>query len=75
MSPPVNALPLTLSDFEAYIVIMFLFSSSNGYISTLIMLASVVEPSLEPDEVDVRWLVSLFVSFGGWMKNTRLRAH
>ncbi|GAA5880736.1 hypothetical protein JCM16303_004332 [Sporobolomyces ruberrimus] len=37
----------------AYIVIMFIFSSSNGYISTLIMLASVVEPSLETDEVDI----------------------
>ncbi|GAA5892877.1 nucleoside transmembrane transporter FUN26 [Sporobolomyces salmoneus] len=37
----------------AYVVIMFLFSSSNGYISTLIMLASVVEPSLEADEVDI----------------------
>lgn len=32
---------------------MFAFSSSNGYLSTLIMLASVVEPSLEADEVDV----------------------
>ncbi|GAA5927602.1 nucleoside transmembrane transporter FUN26 [Sporobolomyces koalae] len=37
----------------AYILIMFAFSSSNGYLSTLIMLASVVEPSLEADEVDI----------------------
>ncbi|GAA5993590.1 hypothetical protein JCM5350_008367 [Sporobolomyces pararoseus] len=37
----------------AYILIMFLFSASNGYVSTLIMLASVVEPSLEADEVDI----------------------
>ena len=39
---------------------MFLFSASNGYVSTLIMLASVVEPSLEADEVDVRFAAHLF---------------
>jgi hypothetical protein len=33
---------------------MLLFSLSNGYISTLIMLATVVDPSLEVDEIDVR---------------------
>ena len=33
---------------------MLAFSLSNGYLSTLIMLASVVEPSLEQDEVEVR---------------------
>ncbi|GAA5871302.1 hypothetical protein JCM1840_004407 [Sporobolomyces johnsonii] len=36
-----------------YILIMFIFATSNGYISTLIMLASVVEPSLDEDEVDI----------------------
>lgn len=33
---------------------MFAFAVSNGYISTLIMLASVVEPSLEQEEIEVR---------------------
>lgn len=33
---------------------MLLFALSNGYISTLIMLAAVVDPSLEEDEIDVR---------------------
>ncbi|GAA5927518.1 hypothetical protein JCM3775_006006 [Rhodotorula graminis] len=37
----------------AFFAIMLAFSLSNGYLSTLIMLASVVEPSLEPDEVEV----------------------
>ncbi|KAM0788956.1 hypothetical protein ACM66B_003030 [Microbotryomycetes sp. NB124-2] len=37
----------------AYLVIMLLFSLTNGYGSTLVMLAAVVEPSLEEHEVDV----------------------
>ncbi|GAA5851934.1 hypothetical protein JCM9279_007029 [Rhodotorula babjevae] len=37
----------------AFFAIMLAFSLSNGYLSTLIMLASVVEPSLEQDEVEV----------------------
>ncbi|BGP38966.1 hypothetical protein JCM10449v2_002904 [Rhodotorula kratochvilovae] len=37
----------------AFFAIMLVFAVSNGYFSTLIMLASVVEPSLEPDEVEV----------------------
>jgi equilibrative nucleoside transporter 1/2/3 len=32
---------------------MFLFALSNGYLSTLIMLAAVSEPSLEDEEVEV----------------------
>lgn len=36
----------------AFFAIMLAFAVSNGYISTLIMLASVVEPSLEEEEVD-----------------------
>ncbi|BGP14956.1 hypothetical protein JCM10213_007242 [Rhodosporidiobolus nylandii] len=36
-----------------YFFIMFTFALSNGYISTLIMLTSVVEPSLEEHEIDV----------------------
>jgi solute carrier family 29 (equilibrative nucleoside transporter), member 1/2/3 len=32
---------------------MFLFSLSNGYVSTLVMLAAVVEPTLEELEVDI----------------------
>ncbi|GAA6060265.1 hypothetical protein JCM10212_003965 [Sporobolomyces blumeae] len=43
----------TINSDWAYILIMFVFASTNGYFSTLIMLASVVEPSLEEDEVDV----------------------
>ncbi|BGP61543.1 hypothetical protein NBRC10512_006748 [Rhodotorula toruloides] len=37
----------------AFFLIMFAFAVSNGYISTLIMLASVVEPSLEQEEIEV----------------------
>ncbi|BGP23736.1 hypothetical protein JCM10295v2_002637 [Rhodotorula toruloides] len=37
----------------AFFLIMFAFAISNGYISTLIMLASVVEPSLEQEEIEV----------------------
>ncbi|GAA5874876.1 hypothetical protein JCM3774_006553 [Rhodotorula dairenensis] len=37
----------------AFFAIMLAFSVSNGYISTLIMLASVVEPTLEEDEIEV----------------------
>ncbi|GAA6001331.1 nucleoside transmembrane transporter FUN26 [Rhodotorula paludigena] len=37
----------------AFFFIMLVFAVSNGYLSTLIMLASVVEPSLEADEVEV----------------------
>ena len=32
---------------------MLAFAVTNGYISTLIMLASVVEPTLEEDEIEV----------------------
>lgn len=38
----------------AFFAIMLVFAVTNGYFSTLIMLASVVEPSLEQDEVEVR---------------------
>ncbi|GAA5989365.1 hypothetical protein JCM11641_004200 [Rhodosporidiobolus odoratus] len=43
--------PVIKSDL-LYVFIMFLFAISNGYLSTLIMLASVVEPSLEENEID-----------------------
>jgi len=36
-----------------YLIILTCFSISNGYLSSLIMVAGVVEPSLEADEVDV----------------------
>lgn len=36
-----------------FFLIMFLFAISNGYLSTLIMLAAVSEPSLEEEEVEV----------------------
>jgi len=36
-----------------YLIILTCFSISNGYLSALIMVAGVVEPSLEADEVDV----------------------
>lgn len=42
-----------LSPRTAFFAIMLAFSVSNGYISTLIMLASVVEPSLDEEEIDV----------------------
>ncbi|GAA5895049.1 hypothetical protein JCM6882_008272 [Rhodosporidiobolus microsporus] len=44
--------PIIRSDL-LFFAIMLLFALSNGYISTLIMLASVVEPSLEEDEIDL----------------------
>ncbi|GAA6052244.1 hypothetical protein JCM3770_007397 [Rhodotorula araucariae] len=47
-----NGRALIHSDL-AFFAIMLVFAVSNGYFSTLIMLASVVEPSLEPDEVEV----------------------
>ncbi|GAA5992691.1 hypothetical protein JCM10908_006882 [Rhodotorula pacifica] len=37
----------------AFFAIMLAFAVSNGYLSTLIMLASLVEPSLEEDEIEV----------------------
>ncbi|GAA5966251.1 hypothetical protein JCM8115_006426 [Rhodotorula mucilaginosa] len=37
----------------AFFAIMLAFAVTNGYISTLIMLASVVEPTLEEDEIEV----------------------
>lgn len=52
-----NSLVASLADNHrcaAFFLIMFAFSVSNGYISTLIMLASVVEPSLEQEEIEVR---------------------
>jgi hypothetical protein len=39
----------------AFFAIMLAFAVTNGYISTLIMLASVVEPTLEEDEIEVRF--------------------
>ena len=37
----------------AFLLIMLLFAISNGFLSTLILLAVVVEDSLEPEEIDV----------------------
>ncbi|KAH9443333.1 hypothetical protein MJO28_014792 [Puccinia striiformis f. sp. tritici] len=36
-----------------YLIILVSFSISNGYLSTLIMTAGVLEPTLKPNEVDV----------------------
>lgn len=36
-----------------FLLLMLVFAVSNGYVSTLIMLAAVVEPSLEEKEIDV----------------------
>lgn len=44
--------PLINSD-AAFLLIMLLFAVSNGFLSTLILLAVVVEEGLEPDEIDV----------------------
>ncbi|KAI5475437.1 nucleoside transporter [Pseudohyphozyma bogoriensis] len=44
--------PIFNSDF-VFMLLMLLFSITNGYISTLIMLAGLIEPSLEEDEVDI----------------------
>lgn len=55
---PAGTAPLINSDI-AYLVIMFAFATTNGYVSTIVMLASVKEPSLEPNEIDVRLRSSL----------------
>lgn len=34
-------------------LLMLVFSITNGYLSTLIMLAAIVDPSLEENEIDV----------------------
>ncbi|GAA6014706.1 hypothetical protein JCM10207_006910 [Rhodosporidiobolus poonsookiae] len=44
--------PVINSDL-LFFTIMLLFAISNGYISTLVMLASVVEPSLDEHEIDI----------------------
>ncbi|GAA6029782.1 hypothetical protein JCM8097_001047 [Rhodosporidiobolus ruineniae] len=44
--------PLIKSDI-LFFLIMLLFAISNGYISTLLMLAAVLEPSLDEDEIDI----------------------
>ncbi|GAA5821874.1 hypothetical protein JCM11251_004754 [Rhodosporidiobolus azoricus] len=44
--------PIIRSDL-AFFAILLMFAISNGYLSTLIMLASVVEPSLDEDEIDL----------------------
>jgi len=37
----------------AFLALMLLFAVSNGYLSTLLLLAVVVEDSLDPEEIDV----------------------
>ncbi|KAK4702309.1 hypothetical protein P7C70_g3917, partial [Phenoliferia sp. Uapishka_3] len=36
-----------------FMILMFTFSLTNGYLSTLIMLAAIVDPSLEENEIDI----------------------
>lgn len=36
-----------------FLLLMLTFSITNGYISTLIMLRAIIDPSLEDHEVDV----------------------
>ncbi|KDE09097.1 hypothetical protein MVLG_00813 [Microbotryum lychnidis-dioicae p1A1 Lamole] len=56
--------PIINSDV-AFLAIMFLFSLSNGYLSTLIMLATVIEPSLDEHEIDTAaTCVSFYLTFG-----------
>lgn len=42
-----------------YFCILAGFAISNGYVSTLLMIAGVADPSLEPEEIDVRITHSL----------------
>jgi hypothetical protein len=39
--------------YAVYLVILACFSISNGYLSALLMVAGLEEPSLEADEIDV----------------------
>ncbi|SCZ98680.1 BZ3500_MvSof-1268-A1-R1_Chr7-1g09240 [Microbotryum saponariae] len=56
--------PIINSDV-VFLTIMFLFSLSNGYLSTLIMLATVIEPSLDEHEIDTAaTCVSFYLTFG-----------
>ncbi|SGY79544.1 BQ5605_C008g05158 [Microbotryum silenes-dioicae] len=56
--------PIINSDV-VFLAIMFLFSLSNGYLSTLIMLATVIEPSLDEHEIDTAaTCVSFYLTFG-----------
>lgn len=56
---------------------MLAFAVTNGYISTLIMLASVVEPTLEEDEIEVCFGILSFTQRGhlidDWCSMCRLR--
>lgn len=47
-----SSLVLLRSDL-VYFVILSLFAISNGYLSTLVMVAGVMDPILEPSEVDL----------------------
>lgn len=51
--PRSRSSPAYLSLYLVFFLIMFVFAISNGYLSTLIMLAAVAEPSLEDEEVEV----------------------
>ncbi|GAA5870191.1 hypothetical protein JCM8547_006913 [Rhodosporidiobolus lusitaniae] len=58
-----------------YFLIMFLFAISNGYLSTLIMLASVAEPSLNDHEIDVAATCLAFYLTLGLAGGSFLRLH
>ncbi|EGG06028.1 uncharacterized protein MELLADRAFT_87542 [Melampsora larici-populina 98AG31] len=59
-----SSVVLFRSDF-AYFLILSLFAISNGYTSTLLMIAGVAEPSLEPEEIAVAaTCMSLYLTSG-----------
>jgi equilibrative nucleoside transporter 1/2/3 len=45
--------------------IMFFFSLSNGYISTLLMLSAIVDPSLDVTEIPIAATLLAFYLTGG----------
>ncbi|KAM0754181.1 hypothetical protein T439DRAFT_378255 [Meredithblackwellia eburnea MCA 4105] len=47
-----DTVPYINSDF-VFLFLLFCFSTSNGYISSLVFLAAVVEPTLEEEEIDI----------------------
>lgn len=60
----IETIPVISNDY-VYMLIMLLFSFTNGYVATLVFLAAVDEPSLEPQEVEIAsTCIPVFLTIG-----------